>query len=611
MARPKAYVVTVGKKIGVFTKWLDVAPLIQNVSNPVFQGFPDWGSANDAFEEAYARGETKIVRDGPSKGARPKQEPRRSTGTRSTTTLSSAGRAARDAIIAEELEAARRESQHNSTSGVTVRDGERGPSTRSMTRAQTQPTQQVPPRQPEPRVQQVPRPAVQGQANPKSASSNPSTSSSPPTCVTTREYGSEPVQGPRYAQSLSYASDTSPAVQSDVHMASPATGSSALASSDRRSDVSLPSTNATKYFPADFAIRPRDAYTKARERDASRLLVRSPALTVSEYATPSGSAQTRQSELSPLASGTPMPPPATQSTILQSPVAPVSPATKTRRRKVGKDYSDASIQVDRPTRKRAYTVAQVQASDERQYATAEVQTSPALWERAMPPPRTPNDTGGASDGAQGEFGGEPYRDADAGLPCVCRIPGGGLLCCITGDALFRFDPGQALYCRDPVGAFSWIIPGGAPFCNISSLALRCGISSVARLRLVSSETLHGRVPGVALVRHVFYVFLVSLSVHIAGLVPTVLFGKHLASFVPFRAVLSAVFAWRAYPSEGLDALVRSTPARSGGASAVTHDISFDPRSPIQRGTLIPAGSGFNAFVRPSPTLAPLDSLLFS
>lgn len=224
---------------------LDVAPLIQNVSNPVFQGFPDWGSANDAFEEAYARGETKIVRDGPSKSARPKQEPRRSTGTRSTTTLSSAGRAARDAIIAEELEAARRESQHNSTSGVTVRDGERGPSTRSMTRAQTQPTLQVPPRQPDSRMQPVPRPAVQGEANPKSTSSNPSTSSSPPTCVTTREYGSEPVQGPRYAQSLSYASDTSPAVQSDVHMASPATGSSALASSDRRSDVSSPSTNST------------------------------------------------------------------------------------------------------------------------------------------------------------------------------------------------------------------------------------------------------------------------------------------------------------------------------------------------------------------------------
>lgn len=58
--------------------------------------------------------------------------------------------------------------------------------------------------------------------------------------------------------SLFYAADTSPAFQSDVHMASPATGSSAPASSDRKSgsDISSPSTNTAKYLPADFRVRP-------------------------------------------------------------------------------------------------------------------------------------------------------------------------------------------------------------------------------------------------------------------------------------------------------------------------------------------------------------------
>ncbi|OJT05775.1 hypothetical protein TRAPUB_3354 [Trametes pubescens] len=537
---------------------LDVVPLVRGVSNPAFQGFPDWGSANDAFEEAYARGETKIVRDGPPKSERPKQEPRRSggtrsTGTRSSTTLSSAGRAARDAIIAETLEAARRESRHNSTSGV--RDNAQGPSTRSMTRAQAQAMQQVPPRQSAPRTQPVlPSGMPQGGRNSKSTSSNPSTSSSPPTCVTQRETSQSPLyaRSPRYAQSLSYASDTSPAIQSDVHMASPATGSSALASGDCRTDVSSPSTNTTKYFPADFATRPRDAYTKMRERDAAKLLVRSPATTVSEYATPSGSAQTRQSDLSPLTSGNPMPPPATQSTVVQSPVTPVSSGTKTRRRKVGKDYSDASIQVDCPIRKRVYTAAQVQASDERQFAAAEVQTSPALWGRTMPPHTSASSTGGVSDGGQleGEFCGKPHRDADAGLPRrVCRTLGGALFCCVSGAAFVCLDSSQALCCRASGGAFFWIIPGGAFFHVIPSVALRCGVSDVARFCLVSDEAFFGRIPDLALVHHVYDVLLVAHRVHRARLVPAVLLGKHFASFVPFgTVVVSAVFAWRLHPS---------------------------------------------------------------
>ncbi|KAH9895094.1 hypothetical protein C8Q73DRAFT_693028 [Cubamyces lactineus] len=63
-------------------------------------------------------------------------------------------------------------------------------------------------------------------------------------------------------------------------------------------------------------------------------------------------------------------------------------------------------------------------------------------------------------------------------------------------------------------------------------------------------------------------------------------------------------------------------SRMGGSSLAAtitrtppalHDTTFDPRSPIQRGTLIPPGSQFDPLrlMRPSPTRQPLDSLLFS
>ncbi|KAI9061761.1 hypothetical protein FKP32DRAFT_1677952 [Trametes sanguinea] len=60
---------------------------------------------------------------------------------------------------------------------------------------------------------------------------------------------------------------------------------------------------------------------------------------------------------------------------------------------------------------------------------------------------------------------------------------------------------------------------------------------------------------------------------------------------------------------GLDALVPTSPSRS---TTVAHDTTFDPRSPIQRGTLIPSDSpDRNALLRPSPMMLPLNSLLFS
>ncbi|KAI0630090.1 hypothetical protein C8Q77DRAFT_1219742 [Trametes polyzona] len=357
MTRAKAYTVIVGKKIGVFTRWTDVAPLIHGVSEPVYQGFKDWDSAQEAFHDALQRGQTRIVSVGPSSSLRQKQEPastRTSAKTRtSPRTMSSAARARRDAIIAQALEELKQERE--SGSARTEQRGAGGPpSTNLAVQGGVRPTL--------PAANMPPGSAtgdVQKAASTTTASSV-STSSSPPTGVTQVEHGSDSVRSPRYAQSLSYSSDASPP---------PATGSSALASSDWRSDVSSPSTGQTRHFPADFATRPRDRFTKAKSGGPALPLplgIQSPAKTVSKYATPSSSTRSPPSSLSLSPATT-----ASGSEPVSSPPAPPI----SRRRKAGKSYSDAAIQVERPTRKRAYVDAPVQAGQNKRHATAETQTS--------------------------------------------------------------------------------------------------------------------------------------------------------------------------------------------------------------------------------------------
>ncbi|PFH51502.1 hypothetical protein AMATHDRAFT_2959 [Amanita thiersii Skay4041] len=61
MARKKWYVVTVGAAVGVYTSWLQVAPLVIGISGASHQSFPTEAEAVQAFATANARGEVKAV----------------------------------------------------------------------------------------------------------------------------------------------------------------------------------------------------------------------------------------------------------------------------------------------------------------------------------------------------------------------------------------------------------------------------------------------------------------------------------------------------------------------------------------------------------------------
>ncbi|KAF9471593.1 hypothetical protein BDN70DRAFT_556339 [Pholiota conissans] len=61
MAKRKWYVVTIGRKIGVFSTWLEVCPLVQGVSGASHQSFSSEAEAYRMFAVEQAKGNTKIV----------------------------------------------------------------------------------------------------------------------------------------------------------------------------------------------------------------------------------------------------------------------------------------------------------------------------------------------------------------------------------------------------------------------------------------------------------------------------------------------------------------------------------------------------------------------
>jgi len=65
MAGKKWYVVIVGKAVGVFGSWLEVAPLVVGVSGAQHQSFPTQEEAIQAFRDEFMKGSVKIVNAGP------------------------------------------------------------------------------------------------------------------------------------------------------------------------------------------------------------------------------------------------------------------------------------------------------------------------------------------------------------------------------------------------------------------------------------------------------------------------------------------------------------------------------------------------------------------
>ncbi|TBU38585.1 hypothetical protein BD309DRAFT_1056424 [Dichomitus squalens] len=57
----KWYVVTVGRKVGVFAEWVDVAPHVNGVNRAVYKKFPSRVEAVDVYEEAKGNGEVRVM----------------------------------------------------------------------------------------------------------------------------------------------------------------------------------------------------------------------------------------------------------------------------------------------------------------------------------------------------------------------------------------------------------------------------------------------------------------------------------------------------------------------------------------------------------------------
>ncbi|KAI0369652.1 hypothetical protein BV20DRAFT_967620 [Pilatotrama ljubarskyi] len=555
---------------------LDVQARI-DVPGRVFVGFKDWDSAEQAFNAAYERGETRIVRTGPPSGQKP-QGSRRKGVERDHGQLS-------PRKIQEKIK--REQRQRNGTSSTSTQNGSQETTTMperaaAATTTTAQAMEPPRPRQPDAR-HTTGRPAVRaptqvGHTTGESPS-EVSTSSSPPTEVTQVEHGTDSAPSPRYAQSLSYTSDASPPAR--FPLASPASGSSALASSDRRSDVSLPSSGMTKYFPADFAVRPRDKYSRAREK-AMQASVRSPTVTISDYGTPPSSVQSPPADLnllSPIAAASAA---SGQRIVASSPAGFTGTATPTRRQKIAKTTSDAGVQVDRQTRIRTYTAALVQATEDKRYATVQTQTLPAPAPQVRGAPlRATASAGDVLD--------------NSGAKCACEHP--VTLCrhCGLRARVMRWAEGHRPAARAPTTAPATSPVPQAPI-FVASPVRRAPLASPVLSPTRVASPAPSSCPGSP---ESFHSAISTISAH------TPIFGS--SEIQPTSA------ASMGSVQEGLDVMVRATPGSdASGRAPVLHDTTFDPRSPLHRGTLIPARSpGANALTRPSPMMVPLNSLLFS
>ncbi|KAL7281417.1 hypothetical protein ACG7TL_004730 [Trametes sanguinea] len=573
---------------------LDVRARTDHVSGARWEGFRDYASAEAAFNDARRSGEVRVVQRGPSDGrdcatssrrSRTRSQPERqweqqespSTQSRSSR-LSAASRAARDALIAATLEEAKRERRQRGWACSAGSGGNQAPTAAYATashsisapaglaRARQEPTHTAPVRQFDAGVA---LPATRASVHDPRArpTSDPSTSSSPPTQVTVHEHGpdSEPRPSPRHAIaiSLSYESPTRSVV-------SPATDSSALSPVKRRSDISSPSTGVTKYFPPDYLTR--------TERGSRPLLADRSSPASACYVTPPGSAETQCAELPDSPSALPVTPPS-----MAAPPTSVPTASGTRRSKVGKSYSEAAVQVDIQTRRRVYVEAASQAFDERHYATVEAQTAPCPSVRAAPLRAT---------ASAGQVLDKPRHEDE----CVCVQPQLVCRCCglpVSPSASKHGEEPFASRAASPAHSASTSTPSRLV---AFTLPRASGSATSPAPRRSAHETSEPEVQSVAGsgsrrtasrkdTSPTPRTPLASHSSSVRDSTPGTSRG-HTPLLGPSDRRTESVISMASL-QEGLNTLIPPSPSRSG---SVAHDTTFDPRSPIQRGTLIPSDS---------------------
>ncbi|KAI0661296.1 hypothetical protein C8Q70DRAFT_706225 [Cubamyces menziesii] len=707
---------------------LDVKAVTDGVPGASYQGFKDWAEADAAYAKAHVEGKTKIVKLGPPpgvgpsgasaarsvsasggctqggrKGARESRPTRQDCGVsqnrgdelqqqqqqsaRPRSVQSPEARAARDAAIAETLEQLRRERQEQGSprrSNQLERGGSFA-SSASISGNRKQASAPARTERPKPSSAPTPPPHAQGSrraaGSRSSGTSEPSTSSSPPTGVTVLEHGSSAsALSPRSTQSLSYWSDEpeSPAPQvlrsPPMSISSEVTGSTFLSSADVRSDLSSPSSCGTRYFPEDYLSRVQAKRERAGTRPPEP--VRNPTPVVpdvpvtptagaSEHSTLFAPHEPMQSFASlatprPAATSAPQPHPQT-----------VSAPPAVRPRQTAKSYDDVGVQDDRHTARPRRADANVQTVEQRRFASAETQTSPALvlqlrsaaragaaslqsGERCgcerpewicrccgLPPPGSPRPRS-VMYSVTNRSSPASRSVSPASQACAMSIPSSARPWSPVLSPLMRsprsFSPTfrpqslspSARASPKPDASVTSSPSSRSPIRKMkesaaSSPASRSQSSGRSRSSSRSEATsYHTASPGAG-----------STAAVTPPLGPSETRTESIASMasvqegvdmmargaVPMRSpsgrastVMSPRTRRRASgDSRAGGGSLTSTAAATRSPPPVLHDTTFDPRSPIQRGTMIPPGSQFDPLrlVRPSPTMQPLDSLLFS
>ncbi len=613
---------------------LDVQHRTDGISGAAQQGFRDWDEAKEYFDDALARGETRVVTRAPQPERRAREQPaakmkapkqrqrptqqkqptrseqRPRTGGGSSVARGgswspASGSAKRDAEIKAAVEEVNREKQRSAS----ARERRTEPLQRAASGAAPSGTRAItaPPRlptavSPHPvsasasaaaaasasRQRQqvlsarasVPPAASAREAEPPKSSASFSTTSSPPTAVTQTKNifssdGGNQSPGP-YAQSLSYAS--SPGNWSAGLRSPP------LASSDCQSHLSEPSTLRTQYFPSDFLARQAKARSPQRTARSPEMMSSplarsppvvsngrrppSPAMSDSEYATAPNTPEVQNIDLPAEHSPTvrrrtsteampppPLPPPPRDTTRISEGTSEstTSPSKRRKSRLVGRSMSEAQVQTEHTvqTRRRMQDHAAVQTNAPmKRYMEGQAQTSP------VSSPRTSSLRATSSEG--NVFGHSPASTTRPVCMCVrprhiCRFCGGEER--IRSSASHSPAPSARSSVRPPPESTT---PSASPV----------SVSSKSRASLVTPVPSTPSSPSSE--RR-------SLRSPVGGHTP-ILGPSETQMFM--RPITNSIQAT-------MNAMNFSEPAR--GAGAVVHDMRFDPRSPLQRGTTIPAG----------------------
>ncbi|KAH9942501.1 uncharacterized protein BXZ73DRAFT_97912 [Epithele typhae] len=527
------------------------------------------------------------------------------------------------------------------------------------------------------RVIPVERPSspIRSRSKGKAKASSTVLSSSPPTGVTqTRNIFSSDEStadaldsSPRYAQTLTYYS---PSINSEYSMRSPS-----IASSDCRSHLSSPVSDSTQYFPEDFLARQqqRERQRLAAEEAKRQLSDESREVEdreLSEYDTAPNTPMLKDGAFPGrvLAAGraggdgnSGASRKSRERTFSRSSPAtgPSSSSSPTKRKRpVARTQSDAAIQTEPvPKRKPVSTGAQTDVVPERHFVDGGNQTSPSVPVFAVPSPGVPSSVSSSSSSSR-----RPRPQAQAAVPrvpsprtvpldtpCVCPIPQWICLQCSRPPAAAPPQPVLPATSSSPTSASGARRSRTTPThraarsprttspTGTTSPSLDAVTSSTSFARALagssassSSASWHSPPPASSISARSSATPPASPSpsptpsakTSVGGASPhphTPLLGASDRAAPPSahlraRAALGALTF--AQPPRGW--ALGPDPDQEDAMEGVVHDGGFDPRSPLQRGTGVPARSGvWHARERPSPALSPLpmpsafESMLFS